>query len=45
MKPKFQNQRLIIAAICALAVIGGVYLLLNALGDNKQKPFAIDHRV
>lgn len=36
MKPKHQNKRLITIAIAALAVVGGAYLLLGALGDNKQ---------
>ena len=36
MKPKHQNKRLITMAIVALAVISGAYLLLGALGDNKQ---------
>jgi len=36
MKPKHQNKRLITMAIVALAVVSGAYLLLGALGDNKQ---------
>ena len=36
MKPKHQNKRLITSAIVTLAVVGGAYLLLSALGDNKQ---------
>ncbi|MCF6274866.1 MAG: cytochrome c maturation protein CcmE [Robiginitomaculum sp.] len=36
MKPKHQNQRLITLTVAALAVVGGAYLLLGALGDNKQ---------
>ncbi len=36
MKPKHQNKRLIIMAVVALAVVSGAYLLLGALGDNKQ---------
>ena len=36
MKPKHQNKRLITMAVVALAVVGGAYLLLGALGDNKQ---------
>ena len=36
MKPKHQNKRLITMAISALVVVSGAYLLLGALGDNKQ---------
>jgi len=36
MKPKHQNKRLITMAVVALAVVSGAYLLLGALGDNKQ---------
>jgi cytochrome c-type biogenesis protein CcmE len=36
MKPKHQNKRLITMAVIALAVVSGAYLLLGALGDNKQ---------
>lgn len=36
MKPKHQNKRLATIAVAAVAVIGGAYLLLGALGDNKQ---------
>ncbi len=36
MKPKHQNKRLMTMAIVTFAAIGGAYLLLGALGDNKQ---------
>ncbi len=36
MKPKHQNKRLITFAVIALAVVSGAYLILRALGDNKQ---------
>ncbi len=36
MTPKHQNRRLTIFALCALAVMAGSFLLLQALGDNKQ---------
>jgi len=36
MKPIHQNRRLIVIAVCTLAVVAGAYLLLRALGDNKQ---------
>ncbi len=36
MKPRHQNRRLAIFAICAFAVISGTVLLLNALSNNTQ---------
>ena len=36
IKPKYRNQRLLIAGICALAVIAGTFLVVTALQKNKQ---------
>ncbi|HHI88630.1 MAG TPA: hypothetical protein ENK01_01635, partial [Hellea balneolensis] len=36
MKPKHRNKRLTIIAVGGLAVVFGVFLLLQALGESKQ---------
>lgn len=36
MKPKHRNRRISVLVICAIAVLAGTFLLLQALNDNKQ---------